>query len=70
MDLTIPGGMGGLEAIKHLLKIDPNIVAIVSSGYSMDEAMANYRDFGFKGIITKPYKIEDLKRIIYEVKKD
>ncbi len=60
MDLTIPGGMGGKEAIQELLKIDPEVCAIVSSGYSNDTTMANYKEFGFKGVIAKPYKIEEL----------
>jgi CheY-like chemotaxis protein len=60
MDLTIPGGMGGEEAIKHLLKIDPNIKAIVSSGYSASTVIADYKEYGFKGVINKPYTIEEL----------
>lgn len=60
MDLTIPGGMGGEETIKHLLKIDPNIKAIVSSGYSASTVIADYKEYGFKGVINKPYTIEEL----------
>ena len=67
MDLTIPGGMGGKEAIKELLKIDPRVKAIVSSGYSSDATMADHRKFGFSGVIPKPYKIEDLSRIMSEI---
>jgi CheY-like chemotaxis protein len=67
MDLTIPGGMGGKEAIKELLKIDPQVKAIVSSGYSSDATMADHRKFGFSGVIPKPYKIEDLSRIMNEI---
>ena len=61
MDLTIPGGMGGKEAIKHILKINAKAKVIVTSGYSGDPIMANYKDYGFKGIITKPYMIDKLK---------
>jgi CheY-like chemotaxis protein len=64
MDLTIHGGMGGKEAIKDLLDVDPHVKAIVSSGYSTDPVVTNFRDFGFKAVINKPFKIEDLKDIL------
>ena len=64
MDLTIPGGMGGREAIKQLLVMDPNAKAIVSSGYSNDAVMANYRQFGFQGVVAKPYKIDELAEAV------
>jgi PAS domain S-box-containing protein len=64
MDLTVPGGMGGKEAIKILSEFDPAIKAIVSSGYSNDPVMANYRDFGFCGVVAKPYTVEDLSEVI------
>jgi len=70
MDLTIPGGMGGEEAIQKLLKIDPKVRAIVSSGYSTDPIMANYKDYGFKGVIVKPYKTEELSEILHRVIED
>jgi signal transduction histidine kinase/CHASE1-domain containing sensor protein/CheY-like chemotaxis protein len=55
LDLTVPGGMGGREAIKKLREIDPHVNAIVSSGYSNDHVMANFREYGFCDIIVKPY---------------
>jgi len=60
LDLTIPGGMGGKTTIKELLKIDPEVNAIVSSGYSENPVMANFRKHGFKGILKKPYTLEDI----------
>lgn len=60
MDLTIRGGMGGKEAISKLLEIDPNARAIVSSGYSNDPVMANFKDYGFLGVVQKPYGIKDM----------
>ncbi len=67
MDLTVPGGMGGKEALLHLLEIDPNVKAIVSSGYSNDPIMAHYRDHGFQGVVTKPYRIKDLGETLHSV---
>ncbi|TFH41504.1 MAG: PAS domain S-box protein, partial [Chrysiogenales bacterium] len=67
LDLTIPGGMGGKKTIEKLVAIDSNVKAIVSSGYSTDMIMANYRDFGFKGVIAKPYRIEELSRVLEQV---
>ncbi len=64
MDLVIPGGMEGKETIKHLLQIDPQIKAIVSSGYSEDPVMANYRDYGFCQVLKKPYTLEELLDIL------
>jgi PAS domain S-box-containing protein len=73
MDLTIPGGMGGKEALKKMKAIDPSVKAIVSSGYSHDPIMADYRKYGFMGVITKPYKVkqlsEEVHRVIKSIKK-
>ncbi len=60
IDLTVPGGMGGKETIKKLLEIDPGVKAIVSSGYSNDPIMADFRQFGFSGVVVKPYRIAEL----------
>jgi len=65
-DLTIPGGMGGQETIKRLSEIDPNIRAIVSSGYANDPIMSRHEDYGFCGMIAKPYEIDALGRKVAE----
>ncbi|MDQ6625277.1 MAG: response regulator, partial [Verrucomicrobiota bacterium] len=67
LDLTLPGGMGGKEALKHLIEIDPTVNAIVSSGYAMDATMSRYQDFGFRGVIAKPYEASELGKIVHEV---
>jgi PAS domain S-box-containing protein len=64
MDLTIPGGMGGKETLAKLKEIDPEVKAIVSSGYANDPTMANFREHGFCGVIPKPYKVEDLSKTL------
>ena len=60
MDITIPGGMGGKEAIRELLAIDPGVRALVSSGYSNDPVMADFAEHGFCAVIPKPYRLADL----------
>jgi PAS domain S-box-containing protein len=67
MDLTIPGGMGGKEAIQRLRELDPDVCAIVSSGYSHGPEMANHKQHGFRGMVGKPYKIEELAKEITAV---
>ena len=67
MDLTVPGGMGGKEAVRELIKIDPGVKVIVSSGYSNDPIMAEYKKYGFSGVIAKPYRIKDLSEVLYNV---
>ncbi len=67
MDLTVPGGMGGMEAMRRLLEIDPQVRAIVSSGYSSDPVMCDFRAHGFSGMIPKPYRITDFAKVIRQV---
>ena len=64
MDLTVPGGMGGREAMRGLLAIDPEAKAVVSSGYSQDPVMANFRDYGFRDVLAKPYRVLDVSRVL------
>ncbi len=66
MDLTVPGGMGGLPALGKLKEFDPKVKAIVSSGYSSDPVLANYREHGFCAVISKPYDIHDFSRVLRE----
>jgi CheY-like chemotaxis protein len=61
LDLTIRGGMDGRDTIKKLSVINPNVKAIVSSGYSGDTILSDYHKYGFKARLTKPYKLEELK---------
>ena len=67
LDLTLPGGMGGKEVLKKLIEIDPTVNAIVSSGYATDATMSRYQDFGFRGVITKPYEAAELGKTVHEV---
>ncbi|MDM8539593.1 DUF3365 domain-containing protein [Desulfococcaceae bacterium HSG9] len=68
-DLTIPGGMGGQEATREILKIDPQAKIIVSSGYATDPVMANYKEYGFQGRAEKPYRLAELRKVIQQVLK-
>ena len=67
LDLTIAGGMGGEIAIQKLLKIDPGVKAIVSSGYIDDPVIARYRDHGFSGVVAKPYTLAELRKAVQDV---
>jgi two-component system, cell cycle sensor histidine kinase and response regulator CckA len=67
LDLTVPGGMGGKETMARMLEIDPQVRAIVSSGYSNNQIMADCLPYGFKGIIAKPYKLSELGKILHKV---
>jgi DNA-binding NtrC family response regulator len=64
LDLTVPGGMGGREAIVELQKIDPRVRAIVSSGYSNDPVLVNHLDYGFRAVAPKPYDVNGLAQAI------
>ena len=67
VDLTVPGGIGGKEAIKRLLEIDPGVRAIVSSGYSNDPVMSDFKRYGFRGVVVKPYRLKDLAEVVHRV---
>lgn len=67
LDLTVPGGMGGKKTMKELLRINPDIKAIVSSGYSTDPVMANHKKYGFSAVVVKPFDLKELNEAIKKV---
>jgi PAS domain S-box-containing protein len=67
MDLTVPGGMGGYDALRELMASDPDVRAIVSSGYHNDPIMAKFREYGFRDVISKPFNETELSRVIARV---
>lgn len=67
VDLIVTAGMGGKEAIGELLRLDPGANAIVSSGYSDDLIMSDFRTYGFKGALAKPYRIAELGQVLHDV---
>ena len=67
LDLTVRDGMGGKEALMALLAIDPSVAAVVTSGYSNDKVMANFKEYGFKGVVNKPYEIYELDEALQKV---
>lgn len=67
LDLTVPGAMGGKEAMRLFLRADPYVKAIVSSGYSNDPIMSEYKKYGFKAVIAKPYKVREFSEVLDKV---
>jgi len=67
LDLTIKGGMGGEQTIRELLKIDPDVKAILSSGYFNDPVMADFHKYGFVGAMAKPYEKKNLKEALEKI---
>jgi PAS domain S-box-containing protein len=67
LDLTIVGGLGGLDTLRRLRQLDPGVVAIVSSGYSNDPVLANFEAEGFRGILEKPYSADQFVAVLREV---
>jgi CheY-like chemotaxis protein len=66
LDLTVPGGMGGAEAVGHIKQIRSSVPALVMSGYAEDSVLARYREYGFDGVLPKPFMIPDLRRVLHE----
>ncbi len=67
LDLTVPGGMGGEDTIKRLKEIDPEVKAIVASGYSDAPLISDYKEYGFQGVAFKPYEIKELGKVLHKV---
>lgn len=67
MDLTIPGGMGGKQAVKEILKMDSKAKVIVSSGYSNDPVMSDYKSYGFSGVAVKPFQLDELNLLMRKI---
>jgi CheY-like chemotaxis protein len=67
MDLTIPNGMDGKEAIGELISFDPDARVVVSSGYSRDPIMANFKEHGFSAVLVKPYRFDEFSRVVKSV---
>jgi CheY-like chemotaxis protein len=64
LDLTVVGGMGGVDCLLHLKRLDPPVRALVSSGYSNNPVMAAYADHGFHGVVAKPYQLAELSKTL------
>ena len=69
LDLSVPDGMGGREAIGKLKELDPSVKAVVSSGFANDPYVQNYAEYGFSGRLSKPYKINDMKVLLEDLQK-
>jgi DNA-binding NarL/FixJ family response regulator len=67
MDLTISGGMGGRDTVAALLAFDPKARVIVSSGYSNDPIMGEFKDYGFSAVLAKPYRLDELRAVLAAV---
>ena len=67
LDLTIPGGRGGKETINQLKEIDPKVKAMIASGYSDHPVMADFRDYGFIGVVSKPFNLNKLSQVLHDV---
>ncbi|MBF0225120.1 MAG: response regulator [Desulfobacterales bacterium] len=67
VDLCLLNGVSGYDLFQKIIKIDPNAKTIISSGYSTDPMIENYKNYGFSGAITKPYKLDDLIKVLNSV---
>ncbi|GJL55665.1 MAG: hypothetical protein NPIRA02_27970 [Nitrospirales bacterium] len=67
LDLTVPGGLGGKDTLEKLRQIDPNVKAIVASGYCNDPLLSRYSAFGFLGMVAKPFQLGELSEVLHRV---
>ena len=67
LDLTVPRGMGGIETTRHIFSLESNAKIIISSGITEDDTIINWQDYGFKGVIEKPFKIEELDTLLQKI---
>jgi len=70
LDLTVPGDLGGIETLKKLLEIDPEVKAILATGYGEREDVKRYREYGFKGALNKPFGLKELNEVLSTVLKE
>ncbi|MQY62974.1 MAG: response regulator [Calditrichaeota bacterium] len=67
LDFSIPGGMGGVETLERIREVDPQVKAIVTSGYANAPIIAHYEDYGFQGRLAKPFTAAELSKVLGEV---
>jgi len=67
LDLTVSGGMGGIEAAERLKELDPSLKLIVSSGYSDAAVMSAFRQYGFDDVIPKPWEVAQMSEVLRRV---
>lgn len=67
LDLSVPHGLGGKETIELLKAVDPDVKAVVSSGYTNDPVVQDFSRYGFSERLTKPYNIKDMKNLLENV---
>ena len=67
LDLTVPGGLGGKATVEQLRQFDPQVKAIVSSGYSNDPVLSRYSTFGFHGVVAKPFRLAELSQVLHQI---
>lgn len=67
LDLTVAGGMGGAKAMRELFKIDPDVKVVVSSGYANDPIMTKFKDYGFCGVLPKPYTRDQISELLARI---
>ncbi len=67
LDLTVAGGLGGKDTVEQLRQFDPQVKAIVSSGYSNDPVLSRYSTFGFHGVVAKPFRLAELSQVLHQI---